>query len=263
MHSAWTSSFKFYAAPKPQFLCIVAAPPPPRRLAMSRRNPRVVIGGSNRRAARRADAFDPQQPSLLLNKSESKASLMTSSSTRSLLQDELPGREGRRMLLASAADKMQLEPSHSEASLPPRGRSIGPRATRRTLDPLSSDKMPESKPSSTASLASTKSLDGPQEAAMQQMRDFFSRRPLEQLRNAFRNADRDKSGVCPLSALPTPPMPCPTPSHAFTPMPFAPYPASSPPYARRAGPRRVPAGGAGHERRPDRPAGEGGLPGSP
>ena len=39
-----------------------------------------------------------------------------------------------------------------------------------------------------------KSLSGHQEYAMQVMTDYFSTRPLEQMRNAFRDADRDGSG---------------------------------------------------------------------
>lgn len=39
-----------------------------------------------------------------------------------------------------------------------------------------------------------KTLSGPQEAALQVMTDYFSRRPLVQMRNAFRKADKDQSG---------------------------------------------------------------------
>ena len=42
--------------------------------------------------------------------------------------------------------------------------------------------------------ASERTLSGHQESALQVMTDFFSRRPLEQMRNAFRDADADGSG---------------------------------------------------------------------
>ena len=88
-----------------------------------------------------------------------------------------------------------LQASLSSDSLEASG--YGVKAARTPVDksPIKSDFQAEKPKAKFTTDIRGKTLSGPQETALQVMQDFFSRRPLVQMRNAFRDADTDNSGA--------------------------------------------------------------------
>ena len=141
---------------------------------------RNVIGGSNRRSeavhAHGSGLMPPRPSTTEMIRSFSASSFANSISSGSQRPVGTPGDRGlyRRK---TPSDLVRRAP-----------RGIPPQLSDSGNVPVSS--------ASVASSTGTgpKKLSGPQETALQVMTDFFSTRPLAQMRNAFRDADIDNSG---------------------------------------------------------------------
>ena len=144
---------------------------------------RSVIGGSNRRTVTSAPSHPRPQRSPF-NGKVLHPDLHPSSSADTINSNEYEARRRapRDMKHSVSRDRLEVERSQwlEEAKRPHRPGSA--HTMRSTFE--------EAEPST----GSASTLSGQQEYALGVMTDFFATRPLEQMRNAFRDADKDGSG---------------------------------------------------------------------
>ena len=170
---------------------------------MRRQGSRTVIGGSNRRSAsagslgvgQRTPPIRPRTPlpapaaaaapvpADMSSQSElSQQSLTTGPQLRA--QQRPRPRSGEIVPSALARVEDTFPSSSSVASLLRERPSTGQAGARPA----------HGEGTASSSVHGAKALSGHQESVMNAMTDFFGRRPLVQMRNAFRDADKDRSG---------------------------------------------------------------------
>ena len=149
---------------------------------------RSVIGGSNRRAVSAAERTPPVRSPFLGPRGNVLAPDLHPSESTDTISTNLtePRRRAPRDLPRSASrDTIQMDKERwlMESKRPA---SVIPEMNKKREAQAAAD--------ANDTFTSRTTLSGHQEYALQIMTDFFSTRPLEQMRNAFRDADKDNSG---------------------------------------------------------------------
>jgi hypothetical protein len=152
---------------------------------------RTVIGPSNRRAASAGPEYTraPRSPFIATLANVLDPSLQPSASSASIGSSDAQAKRRAPANMPKSPSSGSLGGGFDRPSTTPGGSRERAAAQVRASSAGGHKAAAAGAPSD-----ERKNLSGHQEYAMQVMVDFFSRRPLEQLRNSFRNADKDGSG---------------------------------------------------------------------